>query len=212
MGTLVNLSKVHMKKFAVIFALSLFVFSCTSKGEKIEDYSNPQKALLVLDMQIDFVGENAKMPIEKNQVNRLIATINNIIDEYSRAGYKIIYIKNIFRKNDIANFFRNKAAVEGTPGIEIDPRIKIVSDIFFDKNQPDAFSNSDFEKYLIQNKINELYICGVMADQCVYYTSMAALNRNYKVNYIINAVGSTNMNKIKKAAEKLNKKGINIIE
>jgi len=33
------------------------MFSCASNVEKIGNYSNPQKALLVIDMQIDYIDE-----------------------------------------------------------------------------------------------------------------------------------------------------------
>jgi len=194
----------------ILVLLVIFTVSCTSNNIKIGNYENPQKALLVIDMQVDYIGENAKFPIERSQIENLIITINKIIDEYHRKGYSIIYLRRVFRKNDIGNFSRNYACLEGTPGVEIDPRINIVSQNIFDKYAPDSFSSNDFENYLIENRINELYLCGVMADECVYETALGGYNRNYKTNYIANAVGSTNEKKIEKAIKKLNKKGINI--
>jgi nicotinamidase-related amidase len=191
--------------------LVISTVSCTSNTVKISNYDNPQKALLVIDMQIDYVGENAKFPIERSQIENLIITINKIIDEYHKKDYSIIYLRRIFRKNDIGNFSRNYACIEGTPGVEIDPRINIVSQYIFDKYAPDSFSSNVFENYLIENRINELYLCGVMADECVYETALGGHNRNYKINYIANAVGSTSIKNIEKAINKLDKKGISII-
>ena len=51
-----------------------------------------------------------------------------------------------------------------------------------------------------------------MADECVYATALGGYNRDYKVNYIANAVGSKSIKNIEKAIKKLNKKGINIIQ
>ena len=195
------------------FMVLLFLaFSCCSLDEtiRIGNYDNPQKALLVIDMQIDYIDENGKLPIEKSQINSLIETINNIIVDSN--DYQIIYMRNIFRKNDIKNIFRNFAVVEGTAGAEIDPRINVVSDNIFDKYTPSAFSNKRFENFLINNQINELYVCGVMADECVYETALSAYNSGYIVNYYANAVGSSSVRNIEKAIEKLRKKGINIIE
>ena len=190
------------------------IFSCCSLDEtiKIGNYNNPQKALLVIDMQIDYIDENGKFPIEKSQINSLIETVNNIIGDFRGNNYQIIYIRNNFRKNNIVNIFINFAAIEGTAGAEIDPRINIVSDDIFDKYTASPFSNKRFENFLISNQINELYVCGVMADECVYETALGAFDRNYIVNYISNAVGSSSVKNIENAIEKLRKKGINIIE
>jgi nicotinamidase-related amidase len=202
-----------MKK--IFFIIPLFVIiSCCSldKTIKIDNYDNPQKALLVIDMQIDYIDENGKFPIEKSQINNLIEAINNIIADLNDNDYQIIYMRNIFRKNDIKNVYRNFAVIEGTAGAEIDPRINIVSDNIFDKYTPNAFSNKRLENFLISNQINELYVCGVMADECVYETALSAFNRGYMVHYYANAVGSSNIKNIENAIEKLKNKGINIID
>jgi nicotinamidase-related amidase len=180
----------------ILFIVSLFlIFSCCNldKTIKIGNYYNPQKALLVIDMQIDYIDENGKFPIEKKQINNLIETVNNIIADFNDDNYQIIYFKRKFRKNDIKNIFRSFAAVEGTAGAEIDPRINIVSNNIFDKFTPSAFSNKRFENFLISNQINELYLCGVMADECVYETALSAFDSGYIVNYYANAVGSSSV-------------------
>jgi len=199
----------------VFLIIPLFaIFSCCSLDEtiKIGNYDNPQKALLVIDMQIDYINENGKFPIEKNQINSLIETVNNIIGDFHGNNYQIIYVRIFFRKNDVQNIFRNFAVIEGTAGAEIDPRINIVSVSIFDKYTVSAFSNKKFEDFLIRNQINELYVCGVMADECVYETALDALNSGYNVNYYANAVGSSSVKNIENAIEKLRNRGINIIE
>jgi nicotinamidase-related amidase len=200
-------------KYLVGWMLLFSAFSCNSFDETIKtgNYDNPQKALLVIDMQFDYLDENGKYPIEKSQINDLIETINNIIVDFNEKDYQIIYLRNIFRKNDLRNVFRNFAVVEGTAGAEIDPRINIISDNIFDKYTPNAFSNQTFENFLIENQIKELYVCGVMADQCVYETALGAFDRNYTVNYLSKAVGSSSVKNIDKAIVKLRKKGINIV-
>ena len=203
-----NILAIGLKKIIPLCLLFIIAFSCSNKH--IADYNNPQKALVVMDMQLDFLGENAKMPIE-NQAEDLIQTVNSIIDDYDSKGYKIIYIKNVFSKYSIANFFRNKAAIEGTTGIEIDPRVKIVSENIFEKKRSSAFSNKDFENYLIENQINELYITGLMAEGCVYKTAVEGLDKKYIVNYIENAVGIWKMENLEPTKEKLTKKGARIL-
>ena len=188
------------------------VFSCTSNIVEIDSYENPQKALLVIDMQIDYIGENARYPVENSQIDNLIGITNEIIEYSNQNNFTIIYLRRIFRENDWHNIFNNYAAIEGTIGVEIDPRISIVSENIFDKYTASAFSNMDFKNYLIQNQINELYLCGVMAEQCVFETALDAFNEGYIVNYYANAVGSTSIKRIENAVRKLRNRGINILE
>ena len=195
------------------FVLVTFsIISCTSNVIKIDNYENPKKALLVIDMQIDYIGENARYSVENSQIDNLIGITNEIIEYFNQNNFTIIYLRRIFRENDWQNIFNNYAAIEGTIGVEIDPRMSIVSENIFDKYTASAFSNMDFKNYLIQNQINELYLCGVMADQCVYETALDAFNYGYIVNYYANAVGSTSIRRIENAIGKLRNRGINIIE
>jgi len=132
-----------MKKFIVVIVV-LFLISCASNNTRLDNYENPRKALLVVDMQTDYIGEDGKYTIEKAQIENLVKTTNKIIEEFHNNNDKVIYLRNIFRKNDFRNRFRNYAVVEGTPGVEIDPAINIVSEYIFDKYSPNAFTNTDF--------------------------------------------------------------------
>jgi nicotinamidase-related amidase len=53
-------------------------------------------------------------------------------------------------------------------------------------------SNNDPKNLLVQNQINELFLCGVMADvnECVGQTALDALNNSYTVNFFGNAYPS----------------------
>lgn len=201
-----------MRKLSILIIIFIGLQACNfaTSGNKIAIYPYPQSALLVMDVQTDFLGSNAKMPVDKNQVGSMIEKINAISNEFKAKGQSIIYIKNVFPKNDIANLFRNNAAVIGSSGVEIDPRIMQLSQVVFEKSQPDAFSNPEFEKYLISNQINELTICGVFADQCVYWTAVAALNRGYKLHYMLNGVAAKDNNDVTKAGKSIQAKGADV--
>ena len=204
-----------MSEFIKIFTFFVIVIaftSCSTNEVKKSNFENSQKALLVMDMQVDLIDENGKFPIEKSQINSLIEKVNSIINDYYSNDYIIIYIRNIVKKGNIKNIFLNNATKEGTSGIEIDPRINIVSENIFDKYKGSALSNESFNNFLKNNKIGELYLCGVMANGCVYRTSLDAFKRGYNVNYISNAVGARNEKDIESTIVRLRKKGINIIE
>jgi nicotinamidase-related amidase len=203
-----------MKRLAAVFILFIIStgFSFATKGSIIAKYENPKTALLVLDMQEDFLGENAKMPINKEQIPAIAAVVNSLIDDFEKNGQQIIYVKSEFPKKAIGNRIRHYAAIEGDPGTNIFGKIRISGNAIFSKKEPDAFSNPEFEEYLTSNQVNQLVITGVYANQCVLYTTLGALNRQYLVKFVKNGVGDSSEKEVNKACETVKKKGAEVIE
>jgi nicotinamidase-related amidase len=200
----------------IVIGIPLLIFmtgsSFETQGSIIPKFENPKTALLVLDMQEDFLGEKAKMPIKKEQIPVITAVVNGLIDEFERNGQQIIYIKSEFPKIALGNRIRHRAAIVGSPGTDIYKKIRISGDVIFPKKKPDAFSNPELEKYLVANQVNQLVITGVFADQCVLSTTLAALDRKYRIKFIRNGVGSLSNKAVNKACEKVKKRGAEVIE
>ncbi len=182
------------------------------KGSIIPESESPKTVLLVMDMQEDFLGETAKMPINKEQIPAITAVVNSLIDEFERNGQQIIYIKSEFPKIALGNRIRHHAAIEGSPGTNIYGKIRISGKVIFSKKKPNAFSNPEFEKYLVENQVSQLVITGVYADQCVLDTALGALDRKYQVKFVRNGVGSSSEKAVNKACEKVKKRGAEVIE
>ncbi len=200
----------------LVIGIPLLILSMGSgfgaEGSVIPKSESPKTVLLVLDMQEDFLGEKAKMPINKEQIPALTAVINSLIDEFERNGQQIIYIKSEFPKIALGNRIRHHAAIVGSEGTNIYRKIRISGNIIFSKKVPDAFDNREFEKYLVANQVNQLVITGVYADHCVLSTALAALDRKYRVKFVRNGVGSSSEKAVNKACEKVRKKGAEVIE
>jgi len=182
------------------------------RGSIIPNEENPKTVLLVMDMQEDFLGEKAKMPIKKEQIPAITAVVNSLIDEFERNGQPIIYIKSEFPKIAIGNRIRHHAAIVGSPGTNIYGKIRISGKLIFSKKKPNAFSNPEFEKYLVDNQVNQLVITGVYADQCVLDTALGALDRKYQVKFVRNGVGSRSEKAVNQACEKVKKGGAEVFE
>ena len=54
-----------------------------------------KKALIVIDMQNDYLDENRK-PMFSYDPDDLVTSVNNAIRQYKENGYDIIYIKQVF--------------------------------------------------------------------------------------------------------------------
>jgi nicotinamidase-related amidase len=101
---------------------------------------------------------------------------------------------------------------KGSPGAELDDRLRIVSDYIINKDKGDAFSNPLLDSILINNNINKLVFTGLDLAQCVNSTILAAVNRNYKICVISDAV-ITDPDSLKNGIlEKFKQSGFEVIE
>ena len=117
-------------------------------------------ALIVLDIQRDFIGDQARMPVAKHHVSPMIENINMFIEKSTKV-IPIVYVGNEFEKKQfISNWFRNNAALKGSLGAKLDKRLKIVNDLYFSKNQGNALSNLKLVNYFKGNRIKHLIIVG----------------------------------------------------
>jgi nicotinamidase-related amidase len=165
-------------------------------------------ALLILDIQNDFTGENAKKPVLKSQVAPMIANMNALLNRKSNHDLTVIYIVNAYSKFDILNIFRNFSAIKGTEGADLDLRLQIISDHIFSKEKGNAFSNPNLDIFLRKNNIKHLYISGLYAEFCVWQTIKSALKKEYKVSVLTDCIASQNDLTRQKMIEKYRKFGI----
>jgi nicotinamidase/pyrazinamidase len=169
--------------------------------------NNSKKALLIIDIQEDFTGENAKMPMDKAQSETMIANVNTLIDAYEKLGFTVVYIANAYSKFNILNIFRNFAAIENSNGAVLDNRLKIVSNHYFSKRKANAFSNSQLDIFLKNNQINDLYLCGLMAEACIWQTMKSAIKKSYHVTMITDAIATQSDAKLRSTIQKYERQG-----
>jgi nicotinamidase-related amidase len=157
-----------------------------SKGNPIIRKDTVKPALLVIDIQEGTTGKSATNDYYILQSNELINTINQIVDSSASHEIPVIYIKN-----EISNFLiniLNSSLAKGSPGAELDSRLNVASDYIISKDKNDAFSNSLLDSILIKNDINKLVFTGLDLAYCVNSTIMAAVNRNYEICLINDAL------------------------
>ncbi|MBP2643662.1 MAG: hypothetical protein H6Q67_1549 [Firmicutes bacterium] len=111
----------------------------------------------------------------------------------------------------ISKLWGHGTAIKGKPGTEFDKRITSMSTHCFTKSMPDAFSNTNFETFLKENQVNELYLVGLDAGACVYYTAKGALKRGYKVSVIKDGIVLMAEKKWDSVLNKYKKNAINLL-
>jgi nicotinamidase-related amidase len=147
-------------------------------------------ALLILDIQQDFTGPNARMPVNSAQADSMICRINELVDACTINGLKPVYIINEFPRNSVANLFRHFAAIKGTPGAALDPRLHFAGDTLFAKSRPNAFTNPLLHPYLQNQGVDSVLVTGLFAGACVRATINGALSLGYHVSVIPQCIAS----------------------
>lgn len=166
-------------------------------------------ALLVIDVQESTTGEVASNESLTNQSDSLITNINKLIRTCDTTDIPVIFITNEIT-NPLINFLDNSSA-RGSAGPEVDKRLTVGDHPHYYKRKLDAFSNKDFEDYLLEHKINTLYITGLDAKYCISSTVLGALNREYKVKLLTNAIISAEPTECDSIFTSLSKNGAEII-
>jgi nicotinamidase-related amidase len=151
----------------------------STTGPRVETYPTPRSALLVIDVQEDYTGPQAKKKYKDG--DRIVAASNVLLEQAQANGVLVVYIENVI-SNPIISILTGGINAPGSPGIATDRRIKKIAGArTFSKGLSDSFSNPNLDTYLRQNHVNRVFLTGLDAAYCVNATAQGALNRGYKV-------------------------------
>ena len=140
-------------------------------------------ALLVIDMQEDFVGSNGKASTLWHQdiepMQRIVPTIQDMVDLFREQGRPVIWTRTFEDPEDrsVAGLDRfiffekgdkegEVACLRGTPGAELvmEPA---EGEVIIDKIKGSAFVGTDLEKWLEKNGVKTVMVVGVKTQRCV---------------------------------------------
>jgi nicotinamidase/pyrazinamidase len=157
-----------------------------SEGKPIIQKETKKQALLVIDIQEGITGKSSTSEFFVLKSEELISVVNRIIDSSARNDIPVIYVKNEI-SNPLINIL-NSSLAQGSPGAELDSRLKVLSSYIVNKDKSDAFSNPQLDSILINNDINRLVFVGLDLAECVNSTILAADNRKYDICLISDAL------------------------
>lgn len=156
-----------------------------------------KKAILVIDMQRDFIDEGA--PIECPGGREIISPIRQLLDLAHQKGLPVIYTQEAHRAEGV-DFGRELDGeepvhcVEGTPGVEIVPDLAPrPGDFVIVKRRYSAFFATDLDLLLRGLEVDTLILTGVATDVCVRATAQDAQQLNYRVIVPEECVAGTSM-------------------
>ncbi len=148
------------------------------------------KALLVLDMQNDFIDMRGRNPITQNHASQILSNINLLIRHAQAAGWTVSYVGNGYRSHDPLNLFRNFAAIVDTNGGKLHPDLLVVNKEYFWKRRANAFTNKELAKAMKLQNVETLYITGVRAEACVLGTTKGSIKEGMHPIVVTDAIGA----------------------
>jgi nicotinamidase/pyrazinamidase len=195
------------------------------------------KALLLVDIQIDFIpGGSLAVP----GGNEIISIVNDLQQQFDlvaatqdwhpgnhksfASNHKGKNTFDIIQLHGLEQVLWPDHCVQGTKGAEFSKELNMnkVEAIFRKGTDPEIDSYSGFydnehrkttglADYLKGKQATEVYIAGLAADYCVYYTAKDALLEGFMTYIIEDAVRAINVEDFKKAKEDILSKGGKII-
>ena len=168
-------------------------------------------ALLVLDMQVDFLAPFGRFALPQTVSEPLLSATNLCVDHAQLARVPVLYVRNTYRVFDLQNPFRRYAAVEDTPGAEFDPRLRVTGKDTYVKRESDAFSNPLLEYRLCELATERVYIAGVFAEACVSATARGAHLRGYHVSIVSDAVAGASLRRVATSLSRMSEHGIRLV-
>ncbi|MEP7288475.1 MAG: cysteine hydrolase [Chloroflexota bacterium] len=170
-----------------------------------------QTALLVVDLQVDFIDPQGRYPVATHHIEPMLAATNRLIAAAPSHGTQVIYIGNEYSPRDLANLFRNHSAIKGSDGSQLDSRVSRINNHYFSKDQSNAFTNPKLDLFLREHNVKQLVLTGVYASACVRGTALAGLKHGYQVSVVSDAVADASDQRRNAALNGLQRKGVAVL-
>ncbi len=167
-------------------------------------------ALLVIDVQKVYSLNHSRLKV--NNVEGIVENINKIIRYFENKNLPIIYIRHLHdpdgsdagRMYDFSGKTGKIGFRKGSLETEyIDDLIIIKGAPEIIKNRYNSFFNTDLADLLNKLKINRVAIVGFMTNFCCESTARDAHDRDYYVDFIIDATGTPDLEKLNQEQIKL---------
>ncbi len=157
----------------------------------------PGDALVVIDMQTDFVAGSLLVP----QAAALIPGINACIREFDIRGLPVFATRD-WHPRDHASFREQGGpwpshCVAGTPGAAFAPGLKLPAGTLVISKAAtphhdaySAFAGTNLGFLLANRNVRRLFVAGVATEYCVFHTVIDALRLGYEVLLLADAVAA----------------------
>ncbi|WP_396611392.1 cysteine hydrolase family protein [Haloferax sp. S1W] len=152
-------------------------------------------AVIVVDMQNGFCHPDGSLfaPASESAIDAVTA----IVSAAREAGARIVYTRDVHPPEQFedAHYYDEferwgEHVVEGTWDAELVDKLGVRGDdLVVEKHTYDAFYQTELEGWLESHGIDDLLICGTLANVCVLHTAGSAGLRDYRPVLVTDALG-----------------------
>jgi ureidoacrylate peracid hydrolase len=165
---------------------------------QIDSIDPARTAMIVVDMQNDFVAAGAPMetPAARAMVPRLAEALKSCRD----SGVRVIFTAHVHRRDgsDMGLFddmhppiASRSALVDGTKGVDIYPDLAPApGEHVIKKHRYSGFFGTDLDIVLREWGVDTVIISGTTTENCCHATARDAMFRNYRVVFLSDATAT----------------------
>ncbi|WP_418283172.1 cysteine hydrolase family protein [Halorubrum sp. DTA98] len=152
-------------------------------------------AVIVVDMQNGFCHPDGSLYADPSEA--AVAPVTELVDRARDAGARIVYTRDVHPPEQFEDthyydeFDRwGEHVVEGSWDAALLDDLDVRdTDHVVEKHTYDAFYRTDLEGYLDARGVDDLLICGTLANVCVLHTAGSAGLRDYRPVVVEDALG-----------------------
>ncbi len=155
-------------------------------------------ALLVIDAQRIYTDKGSELYCSDSI--QTTKRINKLIDSFKKSGELVVYVRHVHKKDgtDLGNLWNHKGGPiedfqfkEGSSDVEYTESLhRIEGAPEITKTRYSSFPGTTLASILADAEIQRVAICGFMTNFCCESTAREALDRNFFVDFIVDATGS----------------------
>ena len=158
-------------------------------------YDPTDTAVIVVDMQNGFCHPDGSLYAEPSEA--ALDPVVDLVDRARNAGARVIYTRDVHppEQFDDTHYYDEfdrwgEHVVEGSWDAELHDDLDVrAADHVVEKHTYDAFYRTDLEGYLDVHGVDDLLICGTLANVCVLHTAGSAGLRDYRPVVVADALG-----------------------
>ena len=160
------------------------------------EFDSDTAALVVVDMQNGFCAPDGSLYAPGSEA--VVEPCATLVDRAHEAGAQVVYTRDVhppeqFDGNHYYDEFDRwgEHVLEGTWDAELveelDPR---EGELVVEKHTYDAFHETELDGWLSTRGVEDLLVCGTLANVCVLHTAGSAGLRDYRPVLVEDAIGA----------------------
>ena len=160
------------------------------------EFDSTDTALVVVDMQNGFCKPDGSLYAPGSEA--VVDPVASLVDRAHDAGVRVVFTRDVHPPGqfDDAHYYDEfeqwgEHVVEGSWEAQLVAELEVrEGDHIVEKHTYDAFHETELDGWLGARGIDDLVICGTLANVCVLHTAGSAGLRDYRTVLVEDAIGA----------------------